>query len=67
MLDNWAIARRRARPRDTSDWQRLFTLSRKLDPDLWRYRLRDARALNNLAEIRSLADRADVPSAGIGS
>src|SRR5262249_24992353 len=62
VLDNWAIARRRARPKDAADWQRLFDLARELDPDPWRNRLRDALARNDLAALRQLADKADVAS-----
>jgi serine/threonine-protein kinase len=39
-LDDWAIFRRAARPRDTDGWKRLVAMARGADPDETRDRLR---------------------------
>ncbi|HEY8504304.1 MAG TPA: tetratricopeptide repeat protein, partial [Gemmataceae bacterium] len=54
-LDDWAMARRKARDGDEAGWRQLLELARDIDPDPWRDRLRAALAAMDRDALEELA------------
>jgi Protein kinase domain len=54
-LDDWAMVRRRLRPKDDAAWKDLLAIARAADPDPWRKQLRDALERQDQATLQRLA------------
>jgi tetratricopeptide (TPR) repeat protein len=61
-LDDWAGPRRQARLDDPQAVRRLLDVARRVDPDEWRDRMRDAAGRGDLTALEGLAAGADVRS-----
>jgi tetratricopeptide (TPR) repeat protein len=59
-LDYWVKERRAARGNEDAGWRHLLEVARRVDPDAFRYRLRDALAARDREALETLAKAPDV-------
>jgi tetratricopeptide (TPR) repeat protein len=59
-LDNWARYRRAARGEEDAGWRHLLEVARRVDPDEFRCRVRDALAVKDRQALEALAQAPDV-------
>ncbi len=62
-LDDWAMQRLKARPKDAAGWRRLVTAARIADPDPWRDTLRGRFGARDEAAATAFRAMADDPKA----